>query len=70
VEVESELTSRSLRPGRIESIPDLTEVGLGLTLYSEMNLGMMGTKFLNHSSADLSAGTVCLGRNSKAWSQC
>ena len=60
------LTSNSLRPGRTESIPDLTLVGFGLIPYSETNLGMMGTKLWNHSSAFLSAGTVVLGKNSKA----
>jgi hypothetical protein len=60
-------TSSSLSPGRTESIPDLTEVGFGLTSYSEINLGMMGTKFLNQFSASGLAGTVCPRRNSNAW---
>jgi len=63
------LTSNSLRPGRTESIPDLTLVGFGLIPYSETNLGMMGTKLWNHSSAFLSAGTVCFGKNSNACDQ-
>lgn len=60
-------TSSSLSPGRIESIPDLTEVGFGLIPYSEINLGMIGTKSLYHFSVSGLAGTVWPLRNSNDW---
>jgi hypothetical protein len=62
-------TSSSLSPGRIESKPDLTEVGFGLIPYSEINLGTMGTKFLYHFSVSGLAGTVWPFRNSNDWSE-